>query len=76
MPALSGRLKAAYVPRSASGTVVSVIEKSRTWSSYTDSSSGRWRAGFGSCDHDDGMSAGSARSTNRERSEFVDSPTL
>ena len=33
MPAAVVRVKAWYVPRSAAGTVASLMEKSRTWSS-------------------------------------------
>ena len=66
---------ALYVPRSRSGTVASVAEKSRTCISRIDLSAWFEIAGAAFALHDSGWYLGSSRSSTTERFESVVSPT-
>ena len=63
------------MPRSANGTVWSLSEKSRTWSSYSEIPSGAPMAGFVYVDQPAGRSAASDRFTIWVRVEFLASAT-
>ena len=65
MLSASGRVKAAYVPRSAGGSEPSKMENSRTETSLICIRAGAIGGGLASVSQPGGVSAGSARSTSR-----------